>query len=260
MNKSLWKFFLYFYNFQYILSFSFSKKTGLRVNKYLFYFNLVSPIVIYFLAIALSQNMRGITKTESVDLKNFSVLGTRIVKLFPITSTMFQLIIIVNLMKQKKLLRTGRKLISLIKIIELDMKSDLFKKFERKVFSFWLAHQCIASLSIITSIVSIVKPQIEAFLAMSILNWVYLTPLHIIMFYTIVLSFISTLTQKLEKDFENHNLNFEDCIERLRCIEEVLDDFNDAYKIQLNIAFCKTFIDIMIRVRKLSKYCLFLSS
>lgn len=249
MYKSLWKFFLYFYNFQHVTSFSYCKENDLRLNKKLYYFNCICPVVMFFTGVYFSRNLSIHTDFEAVNFSKISLLGTRIIKLFPIGSVIVLILIMVNMKKQKKLLKVGRKLISLIKIIELNFESESFSRFERNSLIYWIFQQSMCSWLTFTAIFHIIKPKIEAFLIMVVMNWEFLFSFHTLMFWTFVINFIAVLLEKIENDYKNHVLSFEQCMEKLRCIEEVLEDFNDAFGTQLTLAFCKNGMDIIMRVR-----------
>lgn len=252
MNFKIWKFLLIFYNYEHILSFTISKGK-LEFSRKIYCFNRIFPIIIILFGsqIALRMNEWRLARDEAFKIKDASVLYTRILRFFPSVSLISFALYNSNikLENQKKILIFGRKLITMIKLLKIDLNNREFAFFERFSLTVVIVTIFLNILGQAIMTYHLMNFKVLSYIAMMIITWFIFFGYHINMICTIFLGLIVLSLETVEKRLQQKKITSIQCINELNLIGEIINEFNLIFGSQMSWSVIRLLSDTVVRVK-----------
>lgn len=248
MKKLLWKFFISFFNFQHILCLNASKKGKLKINYWIFLWNLIMPFSAFGVIMFVSKDIAKFMDPNVANMQNISLLFVRVMKVYPVLTNFGMLLVLLMTKNTKKVLKLAKRLLKLTKILELNSDATLFKSLEMQCFTLWMLSQPLLIIGFLFNIISVIKMHFESFVMMALLTWTLSSASHIILVCIFTMKFFETLVRKLTQDVIEGDDSLGTSFDRLRCIVESFEDYRLVSDVVMSIAFTKLLVESLVLV------------
>lgn len=244
----MWKFFLFFFNFEHILSIRISHRK-VKINFWIhFIWNTFIPNAIYVAVSLLPNGISEFMDPNVANVADISLLFVRMMGVFPVLGKFSTLLVNLVTLKQREILILTKKVMKLIKIVEFDLKSNAFKHFEQSCFLIWLFNQIFLMSGVLMNSLSIIKMRFDSFAVMMLLTWTMSSSAHIILICIFLMKFIAVLVEKVTQDITESDAKLCKSFHRLQCIGEVIEHFKIVGGVLFSMAFTKLLVEILILV------------
>lgn len=251
MNRLFWRFLECFFKFQNIICFDIKEDKISKLNWRLIIFSIITSNLAFILscAIVISGHVQKFVLIENINLKDVSVLMTRLIRLFPALLMFSNIMFNFFILNYRKTHRSA-KLFMRIKILaNVDLSSDNFKKFESRSLVIFLAYYSFLMFGHIVNVYSTLIPSAASVAFVLLLFWNMYTHTHIIFLYVMCIDFVSIAIIQLEKKIIRNEMDLSIGLHKMYRISQTLDRIRLNVKTTLLLSFMKVLADMLIRVR-----------
>lgn len=250
MNRKLWNFFKLFFKFQNLICFDVKQSKVLPVNQRFLIFNSILPnIALVIFVITFKTGLFSqLIETESLSLRNASVLMIRLYLCFPILISFSGMIVNFFTINHAKLHESAKILMKITNLGNINYCFPSFKTFEMTSLLVFIFYYVFAVTGLSVNMVTMVKPNVVSFLFVILLNWNMYVATHVIFLYYLYIGFVLAVMIDIENEILLGKISVEEGAYKIYLIGKFADEIRSRLRFILSFANAKFVMEILLRV------------
>lgn len=251
--KAAYKLIIYFFNFAAITNLGIDGDK-LKISKAMIFYNLISfPTVTYISTLLVSFFYSKSLNKDLVNLGNISQFSLAIIGLQAFQAFFTNIsCIYVQLLNRKKVLKMIENCVKCFKSFNLASDAETLHKFEKKCFNTFCSTLFFILSFHVLNFIATMETELENIFVYLIFHWNENIVLWFLTFISMFLRYFKYLLMSITLKLENSNYsNYEELMDQFLMVSELLQEFNDVFKILLSNGVIFMFVAITAKVDKL---------